>query len=258
MTLTKRIIPCLDVEGGRVVKGTRFLKLRDAGDPIELSKKYCKDGADELIFLDISASVERRRPLYQMVRDIASQLTIPFTVGGGIRSISEARTLLSNGADKIAINTAAVESPQLVSELAQTFGSQCVVIAIDASRRTSGNNRTFFFDVFVYGGRRNTHLSAVQWARTVENLGAGEILLTSIDRDGTRSGYDIELTRTISTYVGIPIIASGGASGPESFFEILTKGKADAALAASSFHYNQFPIPVVKEYLHRNGVEIRL
>lgn len=235
-----------------------FANLRDAGDPIKLGEKYCQDGADELVFLDITASVEGRNPLYMMVRNIASRLTIPFTVGGGIRTVSEARKLLSNGADKVSVNTAAVESPRLVRNLALSFGSQCVVVAIDARRRRSLNSGPSPFEVFVYGGRKRTELDAVEWAKKVEALGAGEILLTSMDRDGTRVGYDIELTNTISNSLGIPVIASGGAAGPESFLEVLTKGAADAALAASAFHYNQFPVPVVKEFLRRHGVAVRI
>ncbi|MGY5853064.1 MAG: imidazole glycerol phosphate synthase subunit HisF [Candidatus Thorarchaeota archaeon] len=255
MTLAKRIIPCLDVKNGRVVKGVNFVGLRDAGDPVELGLQYCQDGADELVFLDITASVERRQPLHDMVRAVATHLTIPFTVGGGIRTVGEARVLLSNGADKVSVNTAAVESPQLVSDLADSFGRQCVVVAIDARLCQSTEPR---WDVFIYGGRKNTMIEAVQWAQRVETLGAGEILLTSMDRDGTRSGYDIELTKTVSESVGIPVIASGGAAGPESFLAVLTEGCADAALAASAFHYNQYPVPTVKQYLRSNGVEVRL
>jgi cyclase len=254
MTLAKRIIPCLDVKNGRVVKGINFVGLRDAGDPVELGIRYSQDGADELVFLDITASIERRSPLYQTVRNVASHLTIPFTIGGGIRTVDEARDLLSNGADKISVNTAAVESPQLVSELADLFGRQCVVVAIDAKRNNSAESS---WDVYVYGGRKNTKIDAIEWAQKVEKLGAGEILLTSMDRDGTRIGYDIDLTRLVSEKIRIPIIASGGASGPESFLEVLTYGKADAALAASSFHYNQYPIRTVKQYLRSNGVEVR-
>jgi cyclase len=255
MTLAKRIIPCLDVKDGRVVKGINFVGLRDAGDPVELGKRYSQDGADELVFLDITASIERRSPLYKTVRNVASHLTIPFTIGGGIRTVDEAQVLLSNGADKISVNTAAVETPQLLSKLADMFGRQCVVVAIDAKLKQSIEPG---WDVFVYGGRKNTKLDAIEWARKVETLGAGEILLTSMDRDGTRSGYDIELTRRVAESVRIPIIASGGASGPATFLEVLTDGQADAALAASSFHYNQYPIRVVKQYLRTNGVEIRL
>jgi cyclase len=254
MTLAKRIIPCLDVKNGRVVKGINFVGLRDAGDPVELGMRYSQDGADELVFLDITASIERRSPLYETVRNVASHLNIPFTIGGGIRTVDEARVLLSNGADKISVNTAAVESPQLVSELADLFGRQCVVVAIDAKQN---NSVEASWDVYVYGGRKKTKLDVIKWAQDVEALGAGEILLTSMDRDGTRSGYDIDLTRLVSESARIPIIASGGASGPESFLEVLTDGKADAALAASSFHYNQYPIRVVKQFLSENGVEVR-
>ncbi len=252
MPLTKRIIPCLDVENNRVVKGINFSGLRDAGDPIELGVQYSEVGADELVYLDITASVERRRPLHELVRSIASELLIPFTVGGGIRTIDDAQVLLANGADKISINTAAVESPSLVTQLSERFGRQCVVVAIDARRINCA------FNVYTYGGRKDTGLDAMAWARTAEQLGAGEILLTSMDKDGTQNGYDLELTKTISESVGIPVIASGGAAGPESFLEVLTAGKADAALAASSFHYNHYPVPVVKRYLSQQGLEVRL
>ncbi|TFG31397.1 imidazole glycerol phosphate synthase subunit HisF [Candidatus Thorarchaeota archaeon] len=259
MTLTKRLIPCLDVKGGRVVKGINFINLQDIGDPIEFGNRYSECGADELVFLDISASSEARQPLYNMVRDIAEKLTIPFTVGGGIRTIHEVRKILSNGADKVAVNTGAVENPQIVSLLSRTFGSQCIVAAIDC-RRTKyikGVESETPFEVFTYGGRKNTGIEAVRWALEVELLGAGEILLTSMDRDGTRIGYDIELTKLIAESVSIPVIASGGAGEPRTFLEVFTKGKADAALAASSFHYDQYPIQEVKEYLRKNGVAVR-
>lgn len=260
MTLTKRIIPCLDVNGGRVVKGTNFVNLQDIGDPVELANRYSECGADELVFLDISASTEGRQPLYNMVRDIAEELIIPFTVGGGIRKIEEVRKILSNGADKVSINTGAVEHPQIVQQLSRAFGSQCVVVAIDC-RRISHDTQVEsqpLYEVFTYGGRKNTGIDASCWALEVESLGAGEILLTSMDRDGTRIGYDIELTKSVAESVNIPVVASGGAGKPRTFLEVFTKGKADAALAASSFHYEQYPIQVVKEYLRRNGVEVRL
>lgn len=254
MALTKRIIPCLDVENGRVVKGVNFLNLRDAGDPVALAIEYCERGADELVFLDITASVENRRPLQQMVRKVASDLTIPFTVGGGIRAVEDAHALLSNGADKVAVNTAAVESPVLIRELADTFGAQCVVVAIDAKK----SDRVGGFEVFTYGGRKATGIDAIEWADRAEKLGAGEILLTSMNRDGTKLGYDIALTRSVSKSIRIPVIASGGASGPQSFLEVLTRGCADAALAASSFHYDEYSIPEVKQYLNDRGVKVRL
>ena len=255
MTLTKRIIPCLDVTDGRVVKGINFVNLTDVGDPVELGNRYSENGADELVFLDISASPDGRQPLYQMVRNIATELTIPFTVGGGIKAVDEARTILSNGADKISINTAAVENPKLITNLADSFGSQCVVVAIDCKRQS---RREDLFEVHTYGGRKNTAIDTIHWAKEVESFGAGEILLTSMDRDGTRVGYDVELTRIISESVNIPVIASGGAGAPSTFLEVLTEGKADAALAASSFHYDQYPISLVKQFLNEKGVEVRL
>jgi cyclase len=233
------------------------MNLNDVGNPVELGNRYSENGADELVFLDISASTEEREPLYKMVREIASELTIPFTVGGGIKSVGEVRKILSNGADKVSINTKAVENPELILQLASSFGSQCVVVAIDCKRQVEDSSEPFF-EVYTYGGRKNTHIDAIRWSQEVEALGAGEILLTSMDRDGTRTGYDLELTRTISESVNIPVIASGGAGDPKTFLEVLEQGKADAALAASSFHYDKFPIPVVKQYLIMKGVEVRL
>lgn len=243
-----------------MVKGINFLSLRDAGNPVELGSRYCIDGADELVFLDISASAEQRRTLSNMVRAVASELTIPFTVGGGIRTVEEARILLSAGAEKVSVNTAAVERPSLVRELSDAFGSQCVVVAIDAKQpitnlRCPSDDR---YEVFIYGGAKDTKIDVVQWASTVESLGAGEILLTSMDRDGTSLGYDVNLTKAVSLKVNVPVIASGGAGAPNSFLEVLTEGAADAALAASSFHYDRYPIPVVKRYLFDNGVDVRL
>lgn len=263
----KRIIPCLDVNQGRVVKGINFVGLKDAGDPVELARRYQEDGADELVFLDITASAERRSIMINVVRAVASEIDIPFTVGGGIRSIEDARAVLSSGADKVSVGTAAVERPELIRELAKTYGSQHVVIAIDAKRiyeRRSDRNfvetseGSCWFEVYIYGGRKPTNMDAIEWAITCEDLGAGEILLTSIDRDGTELGYDVELTRSVAEHVDIPVVASGGAGKPEHFLDILTKGKADGALAASVFHYSKYPIPVIKRYLHERGVPVRL
>lgn len=265
--LAKRIIPCLDVDHGRVVKGINFLNLRDAGSPVELASRYSEEGADELVFLDITASPEKREILRDVVMKVAEAINIPFTVGGGIRSISDAKLVLCSGADKVSINTAAVENPKLIMELAKNFGTQCVVIAIDAKRRyeksedkitVETSEGTCWFEVYTYGGRKPTGLDAVQWAIKAEELGAGEILLTSMDRDGTENGYDLELTRKISESVNIPVIASGGAGNPEHFLEAFTIGKADAALAASVFHYSKYPIRVVKEFLKEKGVNVRL
>jgi len=266
MPLAKRIIPCLDVDHGKVVKGINFLNLKRAGDPVELAKRYCDDGADELVFLDITASSEKRKILKEVVEGVASETNIPFTVGGGLSSISDARLVLCSGADKVSINTAAVENPSLVTELAQTFGRQCVVVAIDAKRRYERRQDRVivetpegacWFEVYTYGGRKPTGLDAIQWAMQASELGAGEFLVTSMDRDGTENGYDLELTRNISEKVSVPVIASGGAGKPEHFLEAFTLGKADAALAASVFHYNQYPISVVKKFLRNNGVVVR-
>ena len=267
MVLAKRIIPCLDVDHGRVVKGVHFVNLRYAGDPVELGKRYSDEGADELVFLDITASPEKREILKEVVKAVASELNIPFTVGGGIRSVEDARAVLCNGADKVSVNTAAVERPQLVKELSETFGRQCVVVAIDAKRRyevrpdrvvVQSGEGACWFEVYTYGGRKPTGIDAIQWAKTVANLGAGELLVTSMDRDGTEDGYDLELTRSISEAVRIPVIASGGAGKPEHLLEAFTVGGADAALAASIFHYNKYPIPLVKKFLHERGVPVRL
>ena len=266
MTLAKRIVPCLDVESGKVVKGINFLNLRRAGDPVELAKRYSDEGADELVFLDITASSENRDILRAVVDGVARAINIPFTVGGGIRSVSDARLVLCSGADKVSVNTAAVENPQLVTKLADVFGQQCVVVAIDAKRRrdqTDGKvtvetrEGPVWFEVYTYGVRKPTGKDAVQWALNAAELGAGEFLVTSMDRDGTEDGYDLELTRTISERVNIPIVASGGAGKPEHFLEVFTKGKADAALAASVFHYNKYPVPVLKVFLEKQGVVVR-
>ena len=251
---TKRIIPCLDVNNGRVVKGTNFVNLRDAGDPIEVSILYDKSGADELVFLDITASSDARNIKTELVRRIAETIFIPFTVGGGIRSVDDFRMILREGADKVAVNSAAIMEPELISRAADKFGSQCVVVAIDAKRREDGKG----FNIFKNGGRIDMGIDAVEWAMKACELGAGEILLTSMDCDGTKAGYDIELTRTISENVSIPVIASGGAGTKEHFYEALTEGKADAALAASLFHYKELEISELKGYLRDKGVSVRL
>ncbi len=251
---TKRIIPCLDVNNGRVVKGTNFVNLRDAGDPIEVSRLYDEAGADELVFLDITASSDARDIKAELVRKIAETIFIPFTVGGGIRSVDDFRMILREGADKVAVNSAAIMDPELISRAADKFGSQCVVVAIDAKRREDGKG----FSIFKNGGRVDMGIDAVEWAMRACELGAGEILLTSMDCDGTKAGYDIELTRTVSENVDIPVIASGGAGNMEHFLEALTDGKADAALAASLFHYKELGIKELKEYLRGKGVSVRL
>ena len=251
---TKRIIPCLDVNNGRVVKGVNFVNLRDAGDPVEIAAAYDKAGADEIVFLDITASSDQRTTVVDMVRKVAENVFIPFTVGGGIRTVEDFRALLREGADKISINSSAINTPRLISDAADKFGSQCVVVAIDARRRSDGAG----WNIYKNGGRIDTGLDAVDWARKVESLGAGEILLTSMDCDGTKAGYDLELTRAIAQNVSIPVIASGGAGTKEHFYEALTEGKADAALAASLFHYKELEIQTLKEYLSLQGVPMRL
>ena len=250
---TKRIIPCLDVHNGRVVKGVNFVDLRDAGDPVMVGAAYDKAGADELVFLDITASSDARAIKLDMVRKVAETVFIPFTVGGGIRTTDDFKEILREGADKIAINTAAILNPQLISDAAFKFGSQCVVVAIDAKRRADGNGWT----IYKNGGRVDMGIDAVEWAAKANELGAGEILLTSMDCDGTKDGYDLELTRAISEAVSIPVIASGGAGNKEHFYDALTEGKADAALAASLFHYKELEIREVKEYLASRGVSVR-
>ena len=250
---TKRIIPCLDVNAGRVVKGVNFVNLIDAGDPVEIARAYDKAGADELVFLDITASSDGRDTVVDMVRRVASQVFIPFTVGGGIRTVDDFKKILREGADKVAVNSAAIMNPQLISEAAEKFGSQCVVVAIDAKRRADGSG----WNIFKNGGRVDMGIDAVEWAVKADKLGAGEILLTSMDCDGTKAGYDLELTRIISENVSIPVIASGGAGTKEHFKEALTVGKADAALAASLFHFKELEICEVKEYLHENGISVR-
>lgn len=251
---TKRIIPCLDVNAGRVVKGVNFVDLKDAGDPVEIARAYDKAGADELVFLDITASSDDRKTVVDMVRKVAECVFIPFTVGGGIRTVEDFRMLLREGADKISVNSSAINNPRLVHEAAEKFGSQCVVVAIDAKRREDGSG----WNIYKNGGRIDMGIDAIEWARTVEELGAGEILLTSMDCDGTKAGYDLALTRAIAESVSIPVIASGGAGTLVHFKEALTEGGADAALAASLFHYKELEIREVKEYLRGEGVSVRL
>jgi len=251
--LAKRIIPCLDVDNGRVVKGIRFVSLTDAGDPVEQAKRYDEEGADELTFLDITASSDTRDIVTELVRRVADEVFIPFTVGGGLRSVEDIRAILRAGADKITLNTAAVENPRLISDCAETFGSQCIVVAIDARRRAGGSG----WEVFTHGGRRAVGMDALEWSVRAQNLGAGELLLTSMDRDGTRDGYDIELTRAVSDAVRIPVIASGGAGRVEHFYEALVDGGASAVLAASLFHFGELSIGDVKNYLRGRGVEVR-
>ena len=251
---TKRIIPCLDVHNGRVVKGVNFVNLQDAGDPVEIAAAYDAAGADELVFLDITASSDGRETVVDMVRKVASKVFIPFTVGGGIRTVDDFRMLLREGADKISVNSSAIDRPELVSEAADKFGSQCVVVAIDAKRRADGSG----FNIYKHGGRLDMGIDAVEWAMRAEKLGAGEILLTSMDGDGTKAGYDLELTRQIAENVKIPVIASGGAGKLEHFKDALSVGKADAALAASLFHFKELEIRQVKEYLRQEGISVRL
>lgn len=251
---TKRIIPCLDVHNGRVVKGVNFVDLVDAGDPVAIAKAYDEAGADEVVFLDITASSDARETVVDMVRKVAANVFIPFTVGGGIRTVDDFKALLREGADKISINSSAINRPELIREAADKFGSQCVVVAIDAKRREDGTG----WNIYKNGGRIDVGIDAVEWAKKVEALGAGEILLTSMDGDGTKAGYDLELTRAISEAVSIPVIASGGAGTLEHFYEALTEGKADAALAASLFHFKELEIKEVKQYLRDKGVSVRL
>ena len=250
---TKRIIPCLDVNNNRVVTGINFVNLRDAGDPVEVAAAYDKAGADEVVFLDITASSDNRETVVDMVRKVAEKVFIPFTVGGGIRTVDNFKELLREGADKIAINSAAINTPNLISDAADKFGSQCVVVAIDARRRDDGRG----WNIFKNGGRIDTGIDAVEWAMKVDKMGAGEILLTSMDCDGTKNGYDIELTKIISSNVSIPVIASGGAGNMEHFYDALTEGGADAALAASLFHYKELEICELKKYLQGRGVPVR-
>lgn len=251
---TKRIIPCLDVKNGRVVKGINFVDLKDAGDPVSVGAAYDKAGADELVFLDITASSDARNIVVDMVRKVAETVFIPFTVGGGIRTVDDFKEILREGADKVSVNSAAIDNPRLISDAADKFGSQCVVVAIDARRRADGSG----WNIFKHGGRIDTGIDAIEWARKADSLGAGEILLTSMDCDGTKAGYDVELTRLVSENVSVPVIASGGAGTKEHFYDALTEGKADAALAASLFHYKELEIMDLKRYLSGNGISVRL
>ena len=267
MTLTKRIIPCLDVKEGRVVKGLHFKSIKDAGDPVELAKQYSDEGADELVFLDITASEEKRETIKNLVREVATVINIPFTVGGGVNSLEDARNILLNGADKVGINTGAVKNPKLLTELMEIFGRQCVVVAIDAKRNYepkedknvfSENGKQFWFEVFIYGGKKETGLDAIEWAKQAQKLGAGEILLTSIDKDGTKDGYDIVLTREVVNSTSIPVIASGGCGKPDDMVEVFNESKVDAALAASIFHYQDHGVNGVKTYLKGKEIPVRL
>jgi imidazole glycerol-phosphate synthase subunit HisF len=267
MTLTKRIIPCLDVDDGRVVKGMHFERIRDAGDPIEFARSYQLQGADELIFLDITASQHQRKTMKSIVRNVAKVTDIPFTVGGGIRKLEDARDILLSGADKVSINTAAIKNPELITDLMSIFGKQCVVVAIDAKRKYGEDGthvfkdhrekKKYWFEVRIYGGKVETGIDAIEWARKVESLGAGEILLTSIDADGTENGYDINLTKYICNATRIPVIASGGCGAPNHMLEVFRKTDVDAALAASIFHYQKSTVDKVKNYLKKNGISIR-
>ena len=267
MTLTKRIIPCLDVKNGRVVKGLNFESIKDAGDPVELAAKYSNEGADELVFLDITASDEQRETIKDLVRHVASVIDIPFTVGGGVKSLEDARNILLNGADKVGINTGAIKNPHVITELMELFGRQCVVVAIDAKRNYtikenvtvfSEDSKKFWFEVFIYGGKEGTGIDAIKWAKKVDCLGAGEILLTSIDRDGTKDGYDVLLTKSTVNSVSIPVIASGGCGKPSDMVDVFKKSNVDAALAASIFHYDAHGVEGVKTYLKEKGIPVRL
>jgi len=268
MVLTKRIIPCLDLKEGRVVKGTHFVQLRDAGDPVELAKRYNEQGADEVVFLDITASKENRGTIIDVVKRAADELFLPLTIGGGIRSLEDMQQLLRAGADKVSINTSAVQDPTLISRGAERFGTQCIVVAVDVRRNYAMNpdatpvehpdGRECWYEVVTYGGSRPTGIDAVAWAREVEDRGAGEILLTSMEADGTKNGFDIPITAAISGAVGIPVVASGGVGTLEHFYEGFAAGKADACLAASVFHYGEFTVRQVKEYLHSRGIPVRL
>jgi cyclase len=267
MTLTKRVIPCLDVANGRVVKGLHFSSIKDAGDPVQLAEKYSNEGADEIIFLDITASQEQRETIKSLVSKVAKVIDIPFTVGGGVKTLQNARDILLSGADKVAINTGAVKNPEVITELMELFGRQCIVVAIDAKRNYnvqtgkniySEENKKFWFEVFIYGGKKETGLDAIDWAKQVEKLGAGEILLTSIDKDGTKEGYDTLLTKEIVNNVSIPVIASGGCGKAEHMLDIFKQSNVDAALAASIFHYETHSVNRVKELLSKEGIPVRL
>jgi imidazole glycerol-phosphate synthase subunit HisF len=268
MVLTKRIIPCLDLKDGRVVKGTHFVQLRDAGDPVELAQRYNEQGADEVVFLDITASKEKRGIIIELIKRAADQLFLPLTVGGGIRSIEDIQQILRAGADKVSINTSAVHDPSLISRGAETFGTQCIVVAIDVKRNydtktpgtiiTLDNGEQCWYEVVIYGGSKPTGIDAISWALETEKRGAGEILLTSMETDGTKKGFDLEITATISERVGIPVVASGGVGTLDHFYQGFTRGKADACLAASVFHYGEFTVREVKEYLQARGIPVRL
>ena len=253
MGLAKRIIPCLDVDAGRVVKGVRFVDIRDAGDPVEIARRYDEQGADEITFLDITASSDDRDIILHIVEAVASQVFIPLTVGGGVRQVEDVRRLLNAGADKVSMNTAAVNNPQLVADASAKVGAQCIVVAVDAKQTSPGR-----WEVFTHGGRKNTGLDAIEWVRKVESLGAGEILLTSMDRDGTKAGFDLALTRAVADAVGIPVIASGGVGTLQHLADGVTQGRADAVLAASIFHYGEFTVRQAKEYMRSRGIEVRL
>ena len=267
MTLTKRVIPCLDVANGRVVKGLHFSSIKDAGDPVQLAEKYSNEGADEIIFLDITASQEKRETIKSLVSKVAKVIDIPFTVGGGVKTLQNARDILLSGADKVAINTGAVKNPEVITELMELFGRQCIVVAIDAKRNYnvqtgknvfSEENKKFWFEVFIYGGKKETGLDAIDWAKQIEKLGAGEILLTSIDKDGTKEGYDTLITKEIVNKVSIPVIASGGCGKAEHMLDIFKQSNVDAALAASIFHYETHSVNRVKELLSKEGIPVRL
>ncbi|QLH03509.1 imidazole glycerol phosphate synthase subunit HisF [Nitrosopumilus cobalaminigenes] len=267
MTLTKRIIPCLDVKNGRVVKGLNFESIKDAGDPVELAEKYSNEGADELVFLDITASDEQRKTIKDLVRKVASVIDIPFTVGGGVKSLEDARNILLNGADKVGINTGAIKNPKVITELMELFGRQCVVVAVDAKRNYNidetknifnEDGKQFWFEVFIYGGKEGTGIDVIDWIKESENLGAGEILLTSIDKDGTKDGYDVLLTKSVVDSVSIPVIASGGCGKPEDMVDIFKESNVDAALAASIFHYETHGVNGVKSYLKDREIPVRL
>ena len=267
MTLTKRIIPCLDVKNGRVVKGLHFESIKDAGDPVELAEKYSNEGADELVFLDITASDEQRKTIKDLVRKVASVIDIPFTVGGGVKSLEDARNILLNGADKVGINTGAIKNPKIITELMELFGRQCVVVAVDAKKNYdiddmknvfTENDNSFWFEVFIYGGKKGTGIDVIQWVKDAEKLGAGEILLTSIDKDGTKDGYDILLTTKVVESISIPVIASGGCGKPDDMVNVFKESNVDATLAASIFHYDTHGVNGVKSYLKNKDIPVRL
>lgn len=258
MSLAKRIIPCLDVTNGRVVKGVNFVELRDAGDPVEISRRYDEQGADELTFLDITASSDNRDLILHIIEDVAAQVFIPLTVGGGVRQVEDIRRLLNAGADKVSMNTSAVLNPQLVADAANHYGSQCIVVAIDAKQVNPSDDSAPRWEVFTHGGRKATGIDAIEWAKKMQSLGAGEILLTSMDRDGTRNGFDIALTRAVSDAIDIPVIASGGVGNLDHLVAGILQGHADAVLAASIFHYGEFTVQQAKQYMAQHGIEVRL